>query len=236
MAYANKATINDSSVFAKRVLLKIRKIIARLYRPQINQQIRRKVGQVEFSIICSNCIGGFFYHDAGREFTSPTINLYFDGCSFVNLLKKPKYYFAKDICFVEDAAYDFPVGVIEDVKIYFVHYKTNEEARDAWIRRKKRIVWNNIFVVATDRDGLNTPEMLDKFDKLPYPNKVLFSAKPYPQYKWVVYVPQFAQQDYVGTMTVYANFRGQRYYETCFDIAEWIRQRSLGNDTLPEIQ
>ena len=118
------------------------------------------------------------------------------------------------------------MGLIDDVEVCFVHYGTEEEATRAWDRRKERIVWDNLFIVATDHDGMYLPEMLERFDALPYKNKVMFTAKHYPQYPWAVQVKQFKHRNNVRIMPAFANMRGQRYYETCFDIAGWIRSRS----------
>ena len=52
----------------------------------------------------------------------------------------------------------------------------------------------------------------------------MFVSDEYPQYPWAITVPQFKGRHQVRIMTAFANFRGQRYYETCFDLAEWIRK------------
>lgn len=68
--------------------------------------------------------------------------------------------------------------------------------------------------------------MLERFDALPYTNKIMFTARDYPQYPWAIQVSQFKKRNNVRIMTAFANMRGQRYYETCFDIADWIRTNS----------
>lgn len=209
-----------------KILLKMRKELSFLGRPKLNEEIRNKLDGIEFSIFCNNCLGGVFYNDAGRDFTSPTINLALDGPDFIRFLERPNHYLDHEIRFLNLPGKTFPVGLIDDVEINFVHYKTNEEALDAWNRRKERIVWDNLFIVATDHDGMYLPEMLERFDKLPYQNKVMFTAKKYPQYPWAVQVPQFKHRNNVRIMVSFANMRGQRYYETCYDLAGWIRDNS----------
>ena len=54
----------------------------------------------------------------------------------------------------------------------------------------------------------------------------MFTAGIYPEYDWAITVPQFKGRFQVRIMTDFANFRGQRYYETCFDIAKWIKEKS----------
>lgn len=209
-----------------KILYKIRKLFAPLSRPKRDRKMKETLKDVEFTVFCNNCLGGVFCHDAGQPFRSPTVNLSFDGFDFIRFLERPEYYLSRDIEFYVDENRKFPMGRIEDVKIYFVHYKTPEEARNAWMRRKDRIVWDNIFVISTDHDGMYLPELMERFDKLPYQNKVMFTAKSYPQYPWAVQVRQFKHRRNVRIMSSFANFRGQRYYETCFDLAEWIKKNS----------
>lgn len=207
------------------LLLKVRKAVSRFGRPKLNREIRKKLEGIEFSIFSNNCLGGVFYHDAGREFTSPTVNLSFDGPDFIRFLENPQHYLTAPLQFI-DIGKRFPVGLIDDIELCFVHYRTEEEATRAWERRKERINWENLYIVATDHDGLYLPEMLERFDALPYKNKVMFTAKKYPQYPWAVQVKQFKRRNNVRIMTAFANMRGKRYYETCFDIAGWIRSCS----------
>ncbi len=206
-------------------LLKLRKLVSPLNRSKLNQEIQSKLEGIEFSVFSNNCLGGVFYHDAGRKFTSPTINTSFDGPDFIRFLENPKHYLSIEPQFIQIGK-TFPVGLIDDVEINFVHYKTDQDALTSWNKRKNRIVWDNIYIIATDHDGLYLPEMLERFDKLPYKNKIMFTAHNYPQYPWAIQVPQFKKRNNVRIMTAFANMRGQRYYETCFDIAEWIHSRS----------
>ena len=208
-------------------LYKIRKKFASLNRPKLNKQMQETLKGIEFSVFSNNCLGGVFCHDAGHPFRSPTVNMSFDGYDFMRFLENPQHYLSREIEFYQDENYKFPMGRIDDVKIYFVHYKTPEEAQDAWTRRANRIVWDNIFVISTDHDGMYLPELMERFDKLPYKNKVMFTAKNYPQYPWAIQVRQFKHRRNVRVMSNFANLRGQRYYETCFDLAQWIKENSL---------
>ena len=37
-----------------------------------------------------------------------------------------------------------PIGVLDDIEVVFLHYKSEQEALEKWNRRSKRINWNNI--------------------------------------------------------------------------------------------
>lgn len=193
-------------------------------RKEKNEIISRIVKDKNFTIFCNNCLGGVFMHDAGKRFNSPTVNLAFDGEEFIKFLENPDKYLGGQFKFKQCPQVDYPVADLEDIEIRFVHYKSEAECVEAWERRTKRIDWNNLFVIATDNDGMGRKDLLERFDKLPYDNKIMFTAQELP-YKWAVCVPAFRGRKQVRIMTQFADFKGTRYYETCFDIASWIAER-----------
>lgn len=206
----------------RRLLLKARKLCATKGRNALNCVMREKLNDIEFTIFSNNCLGGVFYHDAGKRFTTPLVNTAMDGEDFVKFLERPEYYLNHEMTFITWPGHNYPIARIDDIEIRFVHYKTTEEAESKFRERTKRIVWNNVFIVATNQDGLNTSELMERFDRLPYPNKVMYTSKEYPRYSWAVCVPQFRGRFQVRIMTNYANFSGWRYYETAFNLADWI--------------
>ena len=115
----------------------------------------------------------------------------------------------------------YPVGHLDDVEIRFVHYKSFEEAKKKWEERSKRINWNKIIVMATDRDGMDTPECMEAFDKLPY-KKIMYTAKEHKEYSWTRYCPVFKNKHCVGVMTGYSDFFGNKYYEKYTDIVDFL--------------
>ena len=46
------------------------------YNKFYERTLRTKLKNKDFSIICSNCIGGIIYNRLGQKFLSPTINLW----------------------------------------------------------------------------------------------------------------------------------------------------------------
>ena len=150
------------------------------------------------------------------------MNLAFDGKEFVCFLENIHDYLNASFEFIEQDYVPYPVGHLGDIEVRFVHFKSSEECVSAWERRKQRIDWDHIYIIATDADGLNSPDLLERFDKLPFRNKILFTSLNLPQYDWAITVKQFSNRKQVRVMTQTANFKGQRYYETCFDIAKWI--------------
>lgn len=208
-------------------LLALRKRVSAKPREKLNMEIREKLKDVKpFTIFSNNCLGGIFYHDAGKQFTSPLINTAMDGKDFLKFVSNPKHYLSCEMEFFKWPGRNFPIAKIDDIEVNFVHYKTEEECVELWKRRAERIVWDNIFILATNHDGMYQDECMKGFDALPYKNKIMFVSKEYPEYDWAVLIKQFKNRFQCRVTTSFADMRGHRYYETAFDVAEWIRSKS----------
>ncbi len=219
---------SQNSVF-RRALLYVRKKVSAKNRMKLNHIIREKLKYTkEFTIFSNNCLGGVFYSDAGRIFTSPLINTAMDGEDFLRFLERPKHYLDFPMEFFEWPGRDFPIAKIDDIEVNFVHYKTKEECVRKWQERASRIVWDNVFVLATNHDGMCHEDCMERFDKLPYKNKIMFVTKNYPQYEWAIPIKQFNNRFQCRVVVACADMKGHRYYETAFDVAEWIRNKSIG--------
>jgi uncharacterized protein (DUF1919 family) len=74
------------------------------------------------------------------------------------------------------AGINFPVCVLGDsgIEIHFLHYKTEQEAKDKWERRIRRMDWENLFVKYDCGKDYANKESVEKFLNLPYPNKLIF--------------------------------------------------------------
>lgn len=209
----------------RRILLKARELCGKRKRRCLNANLSEKLKDCKFTVFSNNCLGTVFYHDAGKEFTSPLINTAMDGEDFLRFIERPKYYLSREMQFIKYKGYDYPIAMLDDVEIRFVHYKSEEEAKNKFYERAKRIVWDNVFIIATNHDGMNKPQLMARFDKLPYQNKIMYVSNEYPEYQWAKLVPQFKGRFQVRIMTSFANFRGQRYYETAFNLAEYVAKR-----------
>lgn len=160
---------------------------------------RTKLKNKTPSVLASNCNGAMILHDMKCRYNSPTVNLYMGTGDFLKLVKDPERYLGK--CPVEVRTnLNFPVGVVDDIVLCFMHYKTFDEARDKWIERSKRVDFDNIFLMMTDRNGC-TYEHIAEFDALPYKNKVVFTHKPYPEFKSAYYIKGFEDKEMVGVLS-----------------------------------
>lgn len=182
----------------------------------------RKLQNTNFSIISSNCNGGVACHDLKVRFNSPTVNLSMSAGDFLKFVKHLEYYVNTDIVERKDDTVTYPVGLLgNEILLHFMHYNSFEEAVKKWNERKKRINYQNLFLMMTDRDGC-TEAMIKEFDRLPYKNKILFSASDYPELKSVVYCSEFSDKECVPILTEWRNMRGERLYDRYFDVVEWL--------------
>lgn len=131
------------------------------------------------TIIASDCFGTFIYHNLGLRFNSPTINLYIKKNDFLKFVSNLKEYLSCDITEVTDKTVSFPVGKLEvggnSVEIYFMHYKSFEEAKRKWNERKERVSFDNIYIIQLIQNA--TEEDICEFDKLKYKNKMLITSE-----------------------------------------------------------
>lgn len=104
----------------------------------------------KFTLLCDNCMGGEIYNNLGLRFTSPTINMHFQEYDFLKFVKNLPYYINCQLSFFKDGLHSYPVARLDDIVLYFDHYKTENEAREKWEERKTRIVWDNIYVAMND--------------------------------------------------------------------------------------
>jgi len=139
--------------------------------------VRHKMEKIK-AIISNNCWGGEVYKFFEAKYNTPTIGLYFDAQDYIKFLKNFRDILKKEIIFSEHESDNFPVGYIDDVKIYFMHFKDKEEVIEKWRRRLERLPDNDsdILFQISDRDGFSQ-ETLNEFSKIKLKNKIGFVKK-----------------------------------------------------------
>ncbi len=182
---------------------------------RVRLHIRNKIDRLRLnnpnvSIITNHCMGGIICHDLGIQFNSPTVNLKILPSDFIKFAENLEEYISKDIVEVEDDSVSYPVGMLGDVKLWFVHYETFEQAVSAWNRRKKRINWDNIRVMLTVREECSD-DILSHFEKLPY-KKVVFANEEHTNFPSVIFANNHGKQ-LSGYISDVMNVFGKRGYE-----------------------
>lgn len=138
-----------------------------LFRTAYNFFNRIRLKNTDVTLIASNCNGCCILHDLGLKFNSPFVNLWIEPSDFIKLCENLKDYLQYDLVFITPAEKEitYPVALLKDIKLYFQHYSSEEEAALAWNRRKGRINFDNLYFLFTDRDGCTKQNLLD-FDQL----------------------------------------------------------------------
>ena len=186
---------------------------------------RRKKNRLknkDFSIIASNCNGTFMYYDMRIRYLTPTVNLVIEMNDFVKLAENLEAYMEKEIVKLESDV-PYPTGMLDDIKIMFMHYPTFEEGVEKWNERKKRINWDNLFIMGTDKDGC-TYETIQRFEKLPYKNKVIFTHINYPEFPSAFYIKGFEDRSELGVITFFKKQFLKRRYLDDFDYVSFLNR------------
>ena len=198
------------------MIKRIRNFARRFY----NKSNAKKLKNKDFSVIASNCNGAFLLHDLGMRFNSPFVNLWMKPKDFIKFLSNIKHYLSIDMSFVEEDGIDYPIGALDDVRIYFQHYHSPEEAKSKWYERAKRINFDNLFIMFTDRDNCSY-EDLQAFDALPFENKVVFTHISHPEIKSACYIKGWESDASVGNCFEYkSKFSYKKHYDD-FDYIGW---------------
>lgn len=188
---------------------------------------RKRLKNERFTIISNTCIGGIIYNDLKVPFFSPTINLYIRPKDFVKFCNNLKLYIDLPL---EEVPYNkeigYPVVKLGDILLYCKHYNSFEDFRKAWERRIKRINWNNLFIIMTDRDFIPpvknnveitscSEEVLKKFDNLPFKDKIcIVKNKRYcNKYKSCRQLLRGNDANCVGIITNIISLNGKRMYQ-----------------------
>lgn len=181
---------------------------------------RKRLDNLNFSIIASNCVGTIIYHDLDLPFLSPTINLTIEMDDFIRFAENLKWYMEQEIVEVKGEK-GCPAGMLGDVKINFVHYDTFEEGVRKWEERKERINWDNLLLIGSERDGCSY-ETLERFDRLPYENKVILTRVRYPEISSAYCIEGFEEKEELGMVLNYKKQFFRRRYLDEFDYVAFI--------------
>ncbi|MDR0560941.1 MAG: DUF1919 domain-containing protein [Prevotellaceae bacterium] len=180
-----------------------------------------------FTIIANNCIAGFLYQKYGIKYYSPTIGLQFPQDDFVKFCSNFEHYIN---CELEESIekkqdiftslggdeINFPVGMIDDLTIFFQHYNDFDDAKKKWELRKKRINYDKLFFIFVAYDDTSI-EVLKSFEALPIKNKIIITNKKRPEC-----LKAFAL--YNGLKPWYEKMDkgfGKKYYEQ-YNFYKWI--------------
>ncbi|PWA04859.1 DUF1919 domain-containing protein [Flavobacterium psychrotolerans] len=192
--------------------------------------VRRKNKNKNFTIISNDCWGGRVYMDLGLEYNSPTVNVFIYSDCYLKLILNLKEYMSCALSFKENSFYEvanikrnetkthYPIGVLKDIEIHFLHYKDEEECITKWNKRIERINYENLFFKFSDAYLVKEADLY-AFDALDLDNKVCFTAKPYENLKSNIWIKDFKKSDFVLDP-----FKYRWQYRKIFNIVKWLNR------------
>lgn len=176
---------------------------------------RRGLKNKNVSIFCNNCAGACIAHDLNLQFRSPFVNLWLYPKDYIKFCENIEYYIEKELVFTDPNKHgvDYPVALLGDICIFFQHYHSEEEAKECWNKRKKRINKDNICCLLVERDGCTHEDLL-RFSKLPYATASLVHV-PMPELSNSHYIRGYEKDGEVGNSIEYKpnQYFGSRYYD-----------------------
>lgn len=182
---------------------------------------RKRLKNNNPSIIANNCNGGIISHDLGLPFCSPTVNIGIWPEDYLKFLKNLEHYLNYPIQKTDKTKDGGKFIICDDIEILLTHYKNYDEACENWERRKKRFNPDNMFVVFCDKMGC-TYDIIKEFDELPIKNKVIFTHKPYPEFKSAYYIKGFENDGEVGILSDWKPGFWQRRWLDGFDYVKFL--------------
>lgn len=206
----------------ERIRVKYVNLFRRIYLKRLKLKLKNK----EVSLISSNCTGATMLHDLGLRFNSPFVNLWIGPKEYIRLLSDLESYMNMELEFIYEEGISYPIGLLGDVRIYFQHYGSEEEARNKWDERKKRINYNNLFILFSDRDGCSKDDLIE-FDKLPYKNKIVFTNREYLDIKSAFYIRGFEKEQSVGMCMAFTSSWSYKKYFDQFDAVSWFNHNHI---------
>lgn len=175
------------------------------------------------SIISDNCMAGSIYKIMNAPFNSPTIGLFIPGPDFVRFCRKLESYLQKEPRELKESKYsgkvDYPLGLLGDVELHFLHYGSFDDAKKAWVKRSERVDIQNIFFTMTDRDWTSTNDR-DEFLGLDLENKLYFCSDNY-KHRNAIWCWRYKHLKEIGLVTTVLEFTDY------FNVSDWLDKKQV---------
>lgn len=210
--------------------MKIKKQYREFLRRNINAENRKRLENKDITIFSSNCTGGVLAHDLGLQFLSPTVNMFICPKDFLELMLHLKEYLSYDLREDKNSGKEYPVAVLGGgILLHGLHYPTYELMEKKWEERKRRVNWDNIFVMMFERDGCAYGD-LKAFDELPFANKVVFVHKEMPEIHSSYYIPgSELAGDPEHKLTILTKYTGMFSGKRIIDAFDYVTFFNLGS-------
>lgn len=123
--------------------------------------------------------------------------------------------FVRESKYIKEFDNSYPLALLDDIEIHFLHYQSESEAREKWQRRLARIHWYNLYFKFNDNDQCSY-ELMKIFDNLPFKSKVIFSSKDYENLTSLVHFKSREKEGHVGI--------DLKIYHRYFNVVNWLNK------------
>lgn len=188
--------------------IEIGRKIEKYFKAKIN---RLFINKTDFTIISNNCWGTFVYKKFGLEYGSPFVNLVVFAPDYIDLLENFSLELMRQLSFTthENSKYkdelirlglyeqEYPIGILDGrYELHFIHYHSERDAREKWLKRVERMNLKRIIVKFSDGD-LFEESMAERFENLAFKNKIAFVAKEFSESPSFVTLEKFRGEERV---------------------------------------
>ena len=137
----------------------ILKPIWHLIKNKLKFHRRLRLNNKDVSILANSCVGGFVYDYFGLPYNSPTVGLLIEDSDFVRFISDIEKYKSMDLQFINPSdskhrmlyenhpKWGWPIAMLDDIEIHFMHYRTKDEAATKWNRRISRLNLQNLIIL-----------------------------------------------------------------------------------------
>lgn len=218
----------DLRIYATQGIAKIKKAYA-------NIVIKDK----DVSIIANNCLGADISHSLGLRFNSPTVDMQILPAEYIKFVSNLPHYLNQDVVRCEQFSsvqneqiyrtygrigeeLHFPIGLCGDILLFFQHYRSFEDAKSAWDRRKKRVIFDKLGIIFLGNEKFSKEMRLFDEIELEYGKKIIFSCNH--DIKLSTRIAHISIPEGTHFMKNENIFR--KYYEQNFNSIRWVKELS----------
>lgn len=184
---------------------------------------KRQLNSTDFTIISNNCWGGMIYESYNLPKGSPTVGMFFMAVDFIKFISNLREYLNSEIAFISpekskwkdqvccDKRFGhYPIGILNDIEIFFLHYHNEQEAKEKWEDRCQRVNWDKLIIKFNDQNGCTLHDV-ENFMSLPFKNKLFFTCKSWSisNAESVTVIRQYPKNDFI--MASFEPFGSNRY-------------------------
>lgn len=136
-----------------------------------------------FCLVSNDCFGGEVYRYARKPYNTPFIGLMIMAPCYLKLLTDLQGYLQTPLKFIMESQYPamngfrqkynhYPLGLLKDIEIHFLHYPTEKVAIETWNRRCGRMEYSHLRIKFSLGKDYATGQDLAVINALPYEYKL----------------------------------------------------------------